>query len=133
MRIVKYPKIMPVLSLSLLLLGISPATFAASANLDWLVDTNSTAQRLNLLILAEAENNESGEEEPRSGSLVLPADEDKEKLRSGALVLPLNADDNESEKKCLTVCQRWGQDCVYDNRRGRKCRRTCKEFGQECF
>jgi hypothetical protein len=58
----------------------------------------------------------------------------EEKPRSGSLILPAAADEDKSEKKCMTVCQRWGEDCMIDSRRGvRKCRRTCKEFGQECF
>ncbi len=118
MRIVKYPRIIPVISLCFLLSGLSPAAFSAGANLDWLKGTNSAIQRFDLMILAEAENDEANDETPRSGSLVLP----------------LTADDDKSEKKCMTICQRWGQDCMIDSTRGvRKCRRTCKEFGQECF
>ena len=71
----------------------------------------------NLLLLAAAD-------EQRSEAQELP---------SGTLVLPVAAEEKEAEKKCMTVCQKWGQDCVYDNQRGRKCRRTCKQFGQECF
>ena len=53
---------------------------------------------------------------------------------SGSLVLPATVDEDKTEKKCMTVCQRWGEECMIDNARGvRKCRRTCKEFGQECF
>ena len=118
MRIVRFPKIVPVLNLCIVLTGLSPAAFSAGAYLDWLQGTNSAAQRPDLIILAEAENDKSDDETPRSGSLVLP----------------LTADDDKSEKKCMTICQRWGQDCMIDSTRGvRKCRRTCKEFGQECF
>ena len=53
---------------------------------------------------------------PESGSLVIPGDEDQK------------------EKKCLTICKRWGEDCIINPRTGnRDCRRTCKEFGEECF
>ncbi len=69
-------------------------------------------------MLAESENFDADDEQPRSGALVLPA----------------AVDDEKDEKKCMTVCQRWGQECMIDTTRGvRKCRRTCKEFGQECF
>ena len=70
------------------------------------------------LLLVEADTSRLDDERPRSGSLVLPAAAGEEKV----------------EKKCMTVCERWGEDCMIDSRRGvRKCRRTCKEFGQECF
>lgn len=59
---------------------------------------------------------------------------DAEQPRSGSLVLPVDAEKEKAEKKCMTVCETWGEDCMIDQRRGvRKCRRTCKEFGQECF
>ncbi len=42
--------------------------------------------------------------------------------------------DNKTEKKCMTVCEKWGEDCVINPRTGaRKCRRMCKRVGQECF
>ncbi len=51
----------------------------------------------------------------------------------GELVLP--DDYNEAEdKKCLTVCDKWGEDCILNPRTGsRKCRRVCKSFAEECF
>ncbi len=52
---------------------------------------------------------------------------------SGELVLP-GETDGEEAKKCLTVCEKWGEDCIINPRTGnRKCRRVCKEFGEECF
>jgi len=51
----------------------------------------------------------------------------------GEIVLPGDTDGDE-EKKCLTVCDKWGETCIINPRTGsRKCRRVCKEFGQECF
>ena len=45
-----------------------------------------------------------------------------------------NRNDKGQDKKCMTVCTLWGEECMIDNVRGtRKCRRICKEFGQECF
>lgn len=40
----------------------------------------------------------------------------------------------DGKKKCMMVCERWGEDCVINPRTGtRKCRRTCKQLTQECF
>ena len=63
------------------------------------------------------------------------ADKNEMTPAPGTLVLPgqTNVSDSDKEKKCMTVCARWGQDCIYDQNRGRKCRRTCKQFTQECF
>jgi len=51
----------------------------------------------------------------------------------GELLLP--DDYNEvGEKKCLTVCDRWDEDCILNPRTGsRKCRRVCKSFAEQCF
>lgn len=62
-------------------------------------------------------------EPPRPGSLVLP-DEMKQPDRGG-------------EKKCMTVCARYGEECMLINKGAggmeRKCRRTCQQFAEECF
>jgi hypothetical protein len=64
-----------------------------------------------------AENTRDQESETESGTLVIPGD-DKDK----------------ADKKCLTVCKKWGEDCIINPRTGaRNCRRTCKDFGEECF
>ena len=106
------------LSLYLLLSALSAVSYAAEESQDWFWGTDSSAQHLDILLLAEAENHDANPEKPRSGTLVMPA----------------ATTDEKNEKKCMTVCQRWGEDCMMDSRRGvRKCRRTCKEFGQECF
>ena len=48
--------------------------------------------------------------------------------------VPEGSSADQLDKKCLTVCQRWGEDCMINPRTGsRKCRRVCKEFGEECF
>jgi hypothetical protein len=71
-------------------------------------------------------------------SLSAPVHSEDENERSvkpldGELLLP--DDYNEAEdKKCLTVCDRWGEDCILNPRTGsRKCRRVCKSFAEECF
>ena len=55
------------------------------------------------------------------------------KPQDGEIVLP--DDYNKSEdKKCLTVCEQWGEDCIINPKTGsRKCRRVCKSFTEECF
>ena len=64
-----------------------------------------------------AETAEETASQPESGSLVIPGEEGDQK-----------------DKKCLTICKRWGEDCIINPRTGnRDCRRTCKEFGEECF
>lgn len=51
----------------------------------------------------------------------------------GEIVLPDDYNEAE-EKKCLTVCEQWGEDCIINPRTGsRKCRRVCKSFTEECF
>lgn len=71
-------------------------------------------------------------------SISFPVMSEEEKTRSvkpldGELLLP--DDYNKAEdKKCVTVCDRWGEDCILNPRTGsRKCRRVCKSFAEECF
>ena len=66
------------------------------------------------LMLAE---NQSDENEPEPGSLVIPGE-----------------DKDQKDKKCLNVCKEWGESCMINPRTGASnCRRTCKQFGMECF
>lgn len=41
------------------------------------------------------------------------------------------------EKKCMTVCARWGEECTTLNQGdpagAQKCRRACKQTTEECF
>ena len=65
------------------------------------------------------------------------ADEEKVdvsvKPLDGDLILPDDYNKAE-EKKCMTVCERWGEDCIINPRTGsRNCRRVCKSFAEECF
>ena len=67
------------------------------------------------IVFSEEESERSVK--PLDGELVLPDDYNK-------------ADD----KKCMTVCDQWGEDCIINPRTGtRKCRRVCKSFTEECF
>ncbi len=64
-----------------------------------------------------SEDDDARSVKPLDGELLLPDDYDK-------------AD----EKKCLTVCDKWGEDCILNPRTGsRNCRRVCKSFAEECF
>jgi hypothetical protein len=71
-------------------------------------------------ILAEATKEttpQSSAPQPESGDLIIPGE-----------------DKDQKEKKCLTICKKWGEDCIINPRTGnRDCRRTCKELGEECF
>ncbi len=61
------------------------------------------------------------------------SDQTSIKPLDGELLLP--DDYNKAEdKKCMTVCDQWGEDCIINPRTGsRKCRRVCKSFTEECF
>jgi hypothetical protein len=57
---------------------------------------------------------------------------------SGTILLPDSLTNSSNvEKKCMTVCAAWGEDCTYINRGAggmtRSCRRTCQQFTEECF
>lgn len=68
------------------------------------------------LVFAEEETNDRSVK-PIDGQLILPDDYNRAE-----------------EKKCMTVCERWGEDCIINPRTGsRKCRRVCKSFTEECF
>lgn len=55
--------------------------------------------------------------------------------QAGILESIKEADQKENpKKKCMMVCEQWGEDCVINPSTGtRKCRRTCKQLTQECF
>ena len=112
MQLLKLSRIFTTLCFGLAMLVAGPVF---SAETSWNDLSQAGGSKPIVLAAADAEPGEAGK--PESGTLVLPAATEKK----------------EAEKKCMTVCQKWGQDCVYDNQRGRKCRRTCKQFGQECF
>jgi len=54
-------------------------------------------------------------------------------VKSGDLIIPGASENKATEKKCVTVCDKWGEECIYNPRSGRKCRRVCKSFGKECI
>jgi hypothetical protein len=57
----------------------------------------------------------------------------------GELVIPeeMRGDPGVEKKQCMTVCARWGEECILINKGAggmeRKCRRTCQQFAEECF
>jgi hypothetical protein len=52
---------------------------------------------------------------------------------TGPLVIPSDEEPG-VEKKCLTVCEKWGEACSMNPRTGsRRCRRVCKQLGKECI
>lgn len=55
----------------------------------------------------------------------------------GTFILPEAPGQDTKGEKCMTVCARWGEDCLLINKgvggMERKCRRTCKQFAEECF
>ena len=77
-----------------------------------------------VLLLAENGAQGSDTPDPMPGTLLLPDDAQEPDKKDG-------------EKKCMTVCARWGEECQYINRGtgglSKKCRRTCKQFTEECF
>jgi len=56
---------------------------------------------------------------------------------AGSAIPDAASQSNAKEKKCMTVCARWGEDCTYTDRgiggTSRSCRRTCQQFTEECF
>ena len=75
---------------------------------------------------------------------VSAADQDKNRQGKsepplpGELVLPADARPQDGgEKQCMTVCARWGEECILINKGAggmeRRCRRTCQQFAEECF
>lgn len=68
-------------------------------------------------VYSEENNDAARNEKPLDGELLLPDDYNKAE-----------------EKKCVTVCDQWGEDCILNPRTGsRNCRRVCKSFAEECF
>ena len=58
----------------------------------------------------------------------------------GELLLPEGYNNTAKEKKCITVCSQWGEDCILNINpsasgagTSRKCRRVCKSFAEACF
>lgn len=113
-----------VISLLLLLIGSPPLSAAVAgfpgSGVQWLQDR---AGPVDPVLLAGNAKSDRGSV-PAPGTLVIPGeDEDRE--------------NDTGEKKCMTVCARWGEDCQYIDRGAgglsKKCRRACQQFTEECF
>ena len=69
------------------------------------------------------EQDAGGAEQPLPGELIIPEE--------------MTGDQGEEKKQCMTVCARWGEECILINKGAggmeRKCRRTCQQFAEECF
>jgi hypothetical protein len=78
--------------------------------------------RIDVYLLSQNEQDASGIIPPASGTLLLPAD---------------NSNGDTSDKKCMTVCANWGEECSYINKGSggttRICRRTCQQYKKESF
>lgn len=80
-------------------------------------------------------------ESPESAEILLLGEdkplESKDALPAGTYILPEAPGQDNKGEKCMTVCARWGEDCLLINKGAggmeRKCRRTCKQFAEECF
>lgn len=63
----------------------------------------------------------------------------QDKRTPGSLAVPAEKENKAEtrEKKCMTVCSHWGEECTETNPgnggTSKKCRRVCKQFTDECF
>ena len=112
-HLIKTHQVSGLIALLILLLG-SSASYAAIPVVNFDATAMIGIQESTLLLLADAEE-ATGEQE------ILKSLDEAEK-------------DDASKKKCMTVCEKWGEDCVINPRTGaRKCRKMCKKLAQECF
>lgn len=76
-------------------------------------------------------------ESPEAAQILLPGQEQTQQAMPGSLMLPEAPGKDVKPEKCMTVCAKWGEECLLINKGAggmqRKCRRTCKQFAEECF
>lgn len=79
-------------------------------------------------------------ESPEAAQILLPGQDQTLQTREampGTFMMPDAPGQDAKPEKCMTVCARWGEDCLLINKGAggmqRKCRRTCKQFAEECF
>ena len=78
-----------------------------------------------VLMLAEVDCIDDVTGKPCDGALNIP---------SGTLVVPGEGQAVNSEKKCVRVCDKWGECCHIPPRpEPQKCMRMCESFGEDCF
>ncbi len=78
-----------------------------------------------VLMLAEVDCIDDVTGKPCDGALNIP---------SGTLIVPGEGQAVKSERKCVRVCDKWGERCNINPRTGqKKCMRMCETFGEDCF
>lgn len=73
--------------------------------------------------------------------LILALDYENSDIRpqreTASLRVPAAGADNREDRRCMTVCSNWGEECVMISSSAdvmtEKCVRTCKAFAKECF
>jgi len=111
-----------VISTLFLLVGLLPYTWAGTVQHDFsrlAFQTSSHPVSRLTIYMAQAGGNSERDQEPKSGTLLMPENYNKEQTKK--------------QQTCIRACSDWGETCVYDINKGRKCRRTCKETTMECF
>ena len=78
-------------------------------------------------------------DEPSPPALVLEYENGDTEIRPETPILQFTAPREQirESRRCMTVCSRWGEDCVMLNPGtdlvSKKCVRTCKSFAEECL
>ena len=96
------------------------------------VDAASLTKQLSLASL---------ESQTTPAPLILALEYEDSDIQSGpepaSLQLPAANEENRDDRRCMTVCSRWGEDCVMISPAAdvvsQKCVRTCKSFAEECL
>ena len=78
---------------------------------------------------------------PDPTSLILAQEyensDNKPKPETTSLQLFVPGEENRDNRRCMTVCSGWGEECVMVNSESdfvtRKCMRTCVSFAEECL
>ena len=56
---------------------------------------------------------------------------------AGSLFVPAASEERRANRKCMTVCSRWGEECqsvgAQDGGSFKRCRRACQSFAEECL
>ena len=56
---------------------------------------------------------------------------------TASLQVPAASGENRDDRRCMTICSNWGEECVMIRPASdvvtKKCVRTCKSFAKECF
>lgn len=64
-------------------------------------------------------------------------DENKPQSETASLQVIVPGEENPDNRRCMTVCSGWGEECVAINASTngvtRKCMRTCTSFAKECL